>query len=121
MTQDRPTASELVTAVREFLEHDVMGATEGRVQFHTRVAVNVLNIVARELEQGESHARDEHARLAALLGHDGTLAALNDELCAMIRGGVRPIDDAALRDHVRASLAEALAINNPKWTAPRSA
>ena len=42
VTQDRPTAAELVTAVREFLERDVMAATEGRVQFHTRVAVNVL-------------------------------------------------------------------------------
>ena len=53
MTQDRPTASELVAAVREFLERDVMAATEGRVQFHARVAVNVLNIVARELELGD--------------------------------------------------------------------
>ncbi len=41
MTQDRPSTAELVAAVREFLERDVMPATEGRVQFHTRVAVNV--------------------------------------------------------------------------------
>ena len=53
MTQDRPTAAQLVTAVREFLERDVMGATDGRVNFHARVAVNVLNTVARELELGE--------------------------------------------------------------------
>ncbi len=42
MAQDRPTAAELVQAVREFLERDVMPATEARVQFHTRVSVNAL-------------------------------------------------------------------------------
>ena len=71
MTQDRPSAALLVTAVREFLERDVMPATEGRVHFHTRVAVNVLNTVARELELGDGFAADERRRAAALLGHDG--------------------------------------------------
>ena len=33
----RPTAAELVEAVREFLENDVFPEAEGRVQFHTRV------------------------------------------------------------------------------------
>ena len=47
---DRPTAAELVAAVREYLERDVMTATEGRVAFHARVAVNVLGMVERELE-----------------------------------------------------------------------
>ena len=52
----RPTVAELVEAVREFLEHDVMAATEGRVQFHTRVAINVLGMVQRELEDGPAMA-----------------------------------------------------------------
>ena len=76
MTQDRPTAGELVIAVREFLEHDVMAATEGRVQFHTRVAVNVLNIVARELELAAGFREQERERATALLGHDGEPDAL---------------------------------------------
>ena len=53
----RPTAEELVEAVREFLEKDVMSATEGRVQFHTRVAINALNTVQRELELGAAQRR----------------------------------------------------------------
>ncbi len=48
----RPTASELLEAVREFLTGQVMPATSGQVAFHTRVAANVLGIVARELELG---------------------------------------------------------------------
>ena len=49
MASDRPDAAELLDAIREFLENDVMAATEGRVQFHTRVAINGLNMVTREL------------------------------------------------------------------------
>jgi hypothetical protein len=45
----RPTAAELVAAVAEFLEHDVREATEGQVNFHARVAANVLRTVEREL------------------------------------------------------------------------
>ena len=45
----RPTAAELVAAVAEFLESDVRGSTTGSVDFHARVAVNVLRTVEREL------------------------------------------------------------------------
>ena len=48
----RPTASELLDAVREFLTGQVMPATTGQLAFHARVAANVLGIVARELELG---------------------------------------------------------------------
>ena len=47
-----PTTAELVAAVREFLSDDVMPATEGRLQFHARVAANVLAQVERELALG---------------------------------------------------------------------
>jgi hypothetical protein len=45
----RPTAAELVAAVAEFLETDVRSSTEGQVNFHARVAANVLRTVEREL------------------------------------------------------------------------
>jgi aminoglycoside phosphotransferase (APT) family kinase protein len=48
----RPTASELLEAVREYLLGSVLPATSGQVAFHARVAANVLAIVARELELG---------------------------------------------------------------------
>jgi aminoglycoside phosphotransferase (APT) family kinase protein len=48
----RPTASELLEAVREYLLGSVMPATSGQVAFHGRVAANALAIVARELELG---------------------------------------------------------------------
>lgn len=48
----RPTASELLDAVRGFLTDQVIPATGGQLGFHARVAANVLGIVARELELG---------------------------------------------------------------------
>ena len=45
----RPTAAELVAAVAEFLDNDVRANTTGSVNFHARVAANVLRIVEREL------------------------------------------------------------------------
>ena len=115
MTQDRPTARELVVAVREFLERDVMAATEGRVQFHTRVAVNVLNTVARELELGDELTAAEQRRARVLLGHDADAATLERELAAAIRSGA--VDDRldAVRAHVRETVREKLLIANPGY------
>ena len=118
MAQDRPTAAELVAAVREFLEIDVMGATEGRVQFHTRVAVNALGMIERELVEGPAFADAERARAAALLGHDGDVRTLERELAAAIRDG--SVDDRldAVREHVRATVREKLLIANPGYLPP---
>ena len=113
--QDRPKASELVAAVREFLEQDVMPATEGRVQFHTRVAVNALGMIERELTLGAPFARAEQRRAEALLGHEGDVEQLERELAALIRDGA--LDDRfdEVRDHVRATVREKLLIANPGY------
>jgi hypothetical protein len=104
-----PTAEELLEAVREFLERDVMDATEGRVRFHTRVAVNVLAMVERELALGPAHTEAARARLTAL-GYEDDAA-----LAAAIRSG--ELDDrwdevkAAVWDTVR----DRLAVANPGY------
>jgi aminoglycoside phosphotransferase (APT) family kinase protein len=50
----RPTARELLEAVRGFLADDVMVNTSGRLSFHARVAANMIAIVERELAQPPS-------------------------------------------------------------------
>jgi hypothetical protein len=62
----RPTAGELLDAVREFLTDQVMPATSGQLAFHARVAANVLAIVARELELGAVPTGADRADLADL-------------------------------------------------------
>jgi aminoglycoside phosphotransferase (APT) family kinase protein len=108
---DAPTASQLVEAVREFLEGDVMAATEGRVRFHARVAGRALAIVERELAAGDGPGRAHAARLAAL-GF-----ASDAELAAAIRSG--SLDDRwdEVAAAVRASVAAKLAVANPTYAA----
>jgi hypothetical protein len=128
--QDRPTAGELLEAVRLFLEDDVVPALDGPARFHARVAANVLAIVVRELADEEPTLLAEWTRLTRLLGRpsDGpperlaalraAVAELTEELCARIRRGdadASPFREAA-RAAVTASIVEKLAVANPRMT-----
>lgn len=62
----RPTAAELVEAVREYIDGDVRQNTSGRTAFHARVAANVLAAVQRELELGPAMAAEHVGRLGSL-------------------------------------------------------
>jgi hypothetical protein len=106
---DLPTKAELVEAVREFLEGDVMEATEGRVNFHARVAANVLRMVERELRLGDEQAA-AHVRGLRNLGMAG-----ERELAAAIRDGT--LDDRAgeVRAFVEATVRAKLDVANPDY------
>lgn len=100
--QDRPTASELIEAVREFLSTDVLpGLQDPRARFRTLVAMNALGILERELVHEEPLLRAEHERLARLLGRERTMpdsleelghrvVQLNRDLAERIRSGEVP-------------------------------
>lgn len=105
---DVPTVAELVAAVRDFLQTDVLPAVEGRTRYHTRVAINVLGMVVREIELGPGQAEEHAARLAAL-GVAG-----DAELAAAIREG-RVADDSALVTALEQSVRAKLAVANPAY------
>jgi hypothetical protein len=115
MPQSIPKAAVLLEAAVQYLETELMPMLAGYHRFQTRVTVNVLNTVRRELELRGAQAVAERARLVAMLDHDGDVETLSIELAERIRAGAISIDDPALHAHVRQSLADALAINNPKW------
>ena len=50
-----------------------------------------------------------------LLGHDGALDDLNRELARQLRAGEPDERDAALIAHLEATIADKIAIANPKW------
>ena len=106
---DVPTAAQLVESVREWLERDVLPSTQGRIQFHSRVAINVLAMVERELALGEAQHHAHEARLAQLGVADDA------ELAAAIRSGA--LDDRLdeVRDLVWASVRDKLAVANPNY------
>lgn len=118
---DRPEIRELVAVVREFLERQVMPALEGRVAFHARVAANALGIVERELELGGEAEAAERERLRALLGSDGSLDALNRELCRRLRRGELTPETPGLLEHLRATTLAKLAVDQPRYSGYRRA
>jgi hypothetical protein len=115
MPKSMPDAAILLKAAIKYLEEELMPTLEGYHRFQTRVTVNVLSTLRRELELRGAQAESERMRLAAILGHDGDAEALSAELAERIRAGAIALEDPTLRAHVRQSLADALAINNPKW------
>ncbi|HWP64318.1 MAG TPA: DUF6285 domain-containing protein [Candidatus Limnocylindria bacterium] len=126
--QDRPNATELLAAVRGFLESDVVPASSGRRRFHALVAANVLAIVERELVREEERVLDEWRSLARLL--DVTVdppprlellkagvRELTEQLCERIRAGDADAGDFGerVRAHLRATVLEKLRIANPRY------
>ena len=93
MQHDRPSPPELVEAVREFLEAEILPALDDhRLKFRTLVAINGLGIAQRELEAGEagpSLSREELADLAARIRTGdvppGTLELLKQHVAAKLR------------------------------------
>jgi hypothetical protein len=88
----RPTAAELIAAVADFLETDVREATAGQVNFHARVAANVLRIVERELLVDSADdltdalagvGFDDEAQLAAAI-RDGELDGQSDQVISAL-------------------------------------
>lgn len=98
----RPTAAELVEAVREQLQ------TAGGGDFRARVAANALAVVERELATGTSAESAHRDRLSSLgFADDAGLAA-------GIRSGAVDLTDDVLAA-VRADVAERLAAYEPSY------
>jgi aminoglycoside phosphotransferase (APT) family kinase protein len=113
--QDRPTAAELLEAVREFVERDAQPELSGRAAFHARVAVNALGIVERELVLGPSAEAAVTARLTSLLGRSGAPRELAEALATGIRDGSLDDREEAVVDAVVALAAAKLAVANPRY------
>jgi hypothetical protein len=66
--QDRPTAVELIEAVRDFLAGEVVPALADRgLRYRMRIALHALGIVAREVPDEETRLRAEREALLNLL------------------------------------------------------
>lgn len=107
----RPTAAELVAVVADFLDNDVRRATgpdsrpadAAQVNFHARVAANVLRIVERELLDDSAGAvtnalgslgYSDEAQLSAAI-RAGDLDDRPDDVLACLRTLVRRRLDVA--------------------------
>lgn len=109
---DRPDALELIDAVRDFLAREVVGAVEGQLAFHVRVAANALGIAARELRAAPASAA-VHAKRLARFG-----CADDHELVAAIRSGELDDRHAELGAELRRMVWDKIQVANPRYVRP---
>lgn len=83
---DRPAAAELATAVREFLEAEILPVLDDqRLRFRTLVAMNALSIVEREAPGPAARDRETALRIRAGDIRPGDVAAVKTEVEAKLR------------------------------------
>ena len=120
-SREMPRVEELLVSVRDFLRGNVMNETRGRTNFLARVAGNSLDIVRRDLLLGGEHRANELARLQALFAADAGLDELRWRLVAGLRDGSTPLDQAGLAEHLRATVVNQIAIDQPRYSGFKTA
>jgi hypothetical protein len=113
--QDEPTPIELTRAVADFLRNDIAPAISGHNSFKLRVAINVLDLVARQLTLAEGSDDAEAASLKKLLDIDGALIDLNRGLAEKIESGEVDLATPGLPEHLWQTTMAKLAVDQPNY------
>ena len=113
--QDEPTPIELTRAVADFLRDDIAPTITGHNAFKLRVAINILDLVRRQLTlETESNAA-EATRLARLLDMQGPLIELNRALAERIAKGEVDLTAPGLAEHLWQTTMDKLAVDQPNY------
>jgi hypothetical protein len=113
--QDEPTPIELTKSVADFLRHDITPLISGHQAFKLRVAINILDLVTRQLTREAGSDAAEVERLRSLLGEDGTVMELNRALAERITKGEVDLATPGLADHLWATTMDKLAVDQPNY------
>lgn len=113
--QDEPTPIELTKAVADFLRNDITPLISGHQAFKLRVAVNILDLVTRQLSREEGSDAKEAERLRALLGVEGSVTDLNRALAERIAKGEMDRATPGLAEHLWATTMDKLAVDQPNY------
>lgn len=127
---DLPSGKALLEAARLHLKEQVIPAIKGnrRLYFQTLVAMNVIQIVEREIASQSEDLRQEWAALNALLNLDTPLPEATDEaeaairsryqtICELIQRGDydKPEARAALVTYLMEHTLRQLRVSNPRF------
>ena len=115
--QDEPTPIELTKAVADFLRSDIMPVISGHKAFKLRVAINMLDLVTRQLTLEQDYDAAEAARLANLLDVQGSLMELNRVLADKIAKGEVDLQTPGLSEHLWQTTMDKLAVDQPNYAA----
>ena len=117
--QDEPTPIELTRAVADFLRGDIAPMISGHNAFKLRVAINILELVTRQLTLEEGSDGREVERLTGLLGMKGSVMELNRVLAERIAKGELDLSTTGLAEHLWQTTMDKLAIDQPNYASYR--
>jgi hypothetical protein len=113
--QDEPTPEELTKAVADFLRNDITPQISGHHAFKLRVAINVLDLVTRQLKLEQGSDAAELARLSKLLSMQGSLGELNRVLADQIAKGEIDLQTPGLAEYLWQTTMDKLAVDQPNY------
>ena len=111
-----PMPAELLAGVIDFLKEEVAPTMDARGGFLAKVSANSLQIAQRELTLGPDLAAAELQRLLTLTRQSADLDHLRWLLVENLRGDLA-LDTPGLAQHLRATVAGQLAIDQPRYSA----
>ncbi len=114
MPLNRPSREELLEAVLDSLDRELLPGATPAQGFQLRIIRRVVHIVLRELQHGEDFTNHEAAALTTLLGQ-GDAAQLNALLCKRIADGDMAVDDPELLCALQELADRKLALDSPGY------
>ena len=113
---DQPSAIELLTAVKSFVQDVAAPQLTGHAAFHARVATNALDTVIRELTLRPDAEQAETERLRNLLGEMSEGQDLTAALADKIRSGEMTLSTPGLFEHLKQTSIDQLLIDQPRYS-----
>jgi hypothetical protein len=113
--QDEPTPIELTSAVADFLRKEITPMISGHNAFKLRVAINILDLVTRQLTLADGSDAREVERLTGLLAMKGSVMELNRVLAERIMKGEVDLGTPGLAEHLWQTTMDKLAVDQPNY------
>jgi hypothetical protein len=113
--QDEPTPIELTSAVADFLRKEITPMISGHNAFKLRVAINIIDLVTRQLTLAEGSDAREVERLTGLLAIKGSVMELNRVLAERIMKGEVDLGTPGLAEHLWQTTMDKLAVDQPNY------
>jgi hypothetical protein len=113
--QDEPRPEELTKSVADFLRDDIAPTISGHDAFKLRVAINMLDLVTRQLTLAQDSDAAEATRLMQLLEMKGSLLDLNRALADRIAKGEGDLHTPGLAEHLWQTTLAKLAVDQPNY------
>lgn len=117
MSVNPPDKLRLLDVVLDVLDLAQQPGMDTAKAYETRIALNLLRLVRREIELANALHDEEQSQLVTLLGVNGNVMVLNTILCERIRSRQIDISEPDLLHHLRRATLAKLSIDNPRYSA----